>query len=79
MHARFQPQMRRLLTMMRSDPDNPDEVPGVLNPVAARAPYRALLQPAIIYASGSRALSSRAGRSGCGRTNGICARTSRVL
>src|SRR5215207_1159763 len=31
-------QMRRLGVVMRGDPDNPDEVLGVLNPAAARAP-----------------------------------------
>lgn len=50
MRARLQPQIRRLL-MMRSDPDNPDEVPGVLNPAAARVPDGTLfLLPRVVAA-----------------------------
>jgi beta-1,2-mannobiose phosphorylase / 1,2-beta-oligomannan phosphorylase len=45
-------QMRRLGVIMRGDPDNPDEVLGVLNPAAARAPDGKLfLFPRIVAAS----------------------------
>jgi beta-1,2-mannobiose phosphorylase / 1,2-beta-oligomannan phosphorylase len=50
MHAPFQ--MRRLGTIMRGDPDNPDEVLGVLNPAAARAPNGKLfLFPRVVAAN----------------------------
>lgn len=53
MHACFQPQMRRLLTIMRRDPDNPDEILGVLNPAAARAPDGTLFLFPRVVASGN--------------------------
>lgn len=37
MDAPLSPQMRRLSVIMRGDPENPDEVLGVLNPAAARS------------------------------------------
>lgn len=37
MNAMLNPQMRRLSVIMRGDPENPDEVLGVLNPAAARS------------------------------------------
>src|SRR5215210_5779576 len=44
-------QMRRLGTIMRGDPGNPDEVLGVLNPATARAPDGKLyLFPRIVAA-----------------------------
>lgn len=44
-------QMRRLGVIMRGDPDNPDEVLGVLNPAAARAPDgKLLLFPRVVAA-----------------------------
>ncbi len=51
MHATLNPQMRRLSTIMRGDPQNPDEVLGVLNPAAARAPDGTLyLFPRVVAA-----------------------------
>ena len=45
-------EMRRLGVIMRGDPDNPDEVLGVLNPATARAPDGKLfLFPRVVAAS----------------------------
>lgn len=51
MNATLNPQMRRMSTIMRGDPENPDEVLGVLNPAAARAPDGTLyLFPRVVAA-----------------------------